>query len=255
MKLTAPLAVFALALSCGVPHAVRAADSDSSVHRIGVGSVKGSGKVQTEKRSIGSFQAITLRGSMTVTLRQTGREALELRADDNILPLIETRVVDIGGVPTLEIGVRQGVSYSTRDDILVTVDLATLHALATSGSGDVIADGLKVNGLKLSMTGSGDIKLRRLSADDVSLKVQGSGDVTLDGRATKLGLSIAGSGDFEGRSLETEDVSVSIAGSGDASVNARKTLAVSIAGSGDVVYVGDAALKSSIAGSGSVSKR
>lgn len=254
MKLAAPLALLALALTCGAPRPVHAADNDSSVHRTGAGTVMGSGQPQAEKRSIGSFQAITLRGPMTVTLRQTGREALELRADDNILPLIETRVVDVAGVPTLEIGSREGVSFSTRDDILVTVDLATLNALAIRGSGDVIADGLKVRGLKLSVTGSGDVKLRRLSADGVSLKIHGSGNVTLDGRANKLGISIAGSGDFEGKGLETDDVSVSIAGSGDASVNARKTLAVSIAGSGDVVYVGDALLKSSIAGHGSVTK-
>jgi len=43
---------------------------------------------------------------MKLVLRQGAREGFELRANDNVLPLIETQVVDRGGVPTLEIGTK-----------------------------------------------------------------------------------------------------------------------------------------------------
>ena len=55
--------------------------------------VAGSGKVATETRAVVGFDAIALRGSITLELRQGEREGLELSADDNLLPLIETRVV------------------------------------------------------------------------------------------------------------------------------------------------------------------
>jgi len=69
--------------------------------------VVGSGKLANEARAVGRFQAIRLSGSMNLVLRQAGKEAVDVRADDNILALIETTVSNRAGVPTLEIGPRR----------------------------------------------------------------------------------------------------------------------------------------------------
>jgi hypothetical protein len=252
LPVAALLAAAALALPIAVP--AQAAE-ERSVLRVGFGGVSGSGKIQTDTRAVSGFQAISLKTSAKLVLRQGSREGVELRADDNILPLIETRVVDGTGGPTLEIRSRDGMSYSTRTTPVVTVDLIKLSGLSVSGSGDVIGDDLKSPALKIAISGAGDIRLNKLAVDDLGIKVTGSGDIRFNGRAGKLGIAIAGSGDVDTAGLEADDVSVSIAGSGDASVNARKTLAVTIAGSGDVIYRGDAVLKTSIAGSGTVRKK
>ncbi|MBS0447191.1 MAG: DUF2807 domain-containing protein [Proteobacteria bacterium] len=217
--------------------------------------IAGSGHVQTEARNVGSFRAIESHGSMNVVVRQGARVAVEVRADDNLLPLVETSVVDRNGVPTLQIDTRAHASYHTRNDIVVTVDAVALQAIGSNGSGDIQVDALKTPALKLDMRGSGDVRLKQLDTDDFTVRVAGSSDVQAAGRAGKVTLSIAGSGDIDTAKLEADDVQVKIAGSGDASVNAHRTLGVAIAGSGDVTYVGDATVKSSIAGSGSVSKR
>ena len=217
--------------------------------------VVGSGRAQSQTRAITGFEAIALRGSMKLVLRQGARESVEVRADDNLLPLVETRVVDRSGVATLEIGPVANANWQTRSEMKVTVDLVTLKSLSVTGAGDVVSEALKTPALKLVVSGSGDLHLRQLSADELSVKVSGSGDVETSGRAARLSVAIAGSGDVNARALESDEVSVSIAGSGDASVNARKTLSVSIAGSGDVSYAGDAAVKTSIAGTGTVKRR
>jgi len=252
LPLAALLAAAALALAFAAP--ARAAE-ERSMLRFGFGGVTGSGKVQAETRAVSGFQAISLKTSAKLVLRQGGREGVELRADDNILPLIETRVIDGAGGPTLEIRSRDGASYSTKSMPVITVDLIKLSGVSVSGSGDVSADGLKSPALKIAISGAGDIRLNRLAVDDLAIKVSGSGDIRFNGHAGKLGIAIAGSGDVDTSGLEADDVSVSISGSGDASVNARKTLAVSIAGSGDVVYSGDAMPRTSIAGSGTVKKK
>lgn len=242
-----------LLVSGGLP--ARATDTGSPLQSIGLTGVQGSGKLQTETRTVGSFQAIELRASANLVLRQGAREALELRADDNLLALVETRVVTRSGVPTLEIRMRDHTSYSSRNPITLTVDVVTLSSLSVRGSGNVSGDGLKASALKIAVAGSGDVKLQKLSLDEASLKISGSGNANLAGKVARLSLSISGSGDINTRELEADEVSVRIAGSGDASVNAGKTLTVSIAGSGDVEYTGAATLKSSVAGSGSVKKR
>ena len=240
-------------LAAGLP--ARAADTGSQLQHVGLMGVQGSGKLQTEVRAAGSFQAIELHASVNLVLRQGAREALELRADDNLLALVETRVVNRAGVPTLEIRMREHITYSSRNPITLTVDLVTLSSLSIRGSGNVSGDGLKAPSLKIAVAGSGDIKLQKLSLDEASLKISGSGNAQLAGKVARLSLSISGSGDINTRELEADQVSVRIAGSGDASVNAAKTLTVSIAGSGDVEYTGSATVKTSVAGSGSVKKR
>src|SRR5207249_1496225 len=133
----------------------------------------------TEKRAVSPFQAIDLKGSMSLVVRQGAHEDLEVRADDNLLPLIETRVVAAGGVPTLEIGTKEGKNYVTRNRIVVTVTAVTLKSLALNGTGDAVADGLKVGGLMVGVNGSGDVQLPRLSAESLALALNGSGNAAI----------------------------------------------------------------------------
>jgi hypothetical protein len=217
--------------------------------------VVGSGKLQSEVRAVGGFEAVTLRGSMNVVLRQGQRVQVEVRADDNLLPLIETRVVTSSGLPTLQIGGKPGASYSTRNQIAVTVDLVSLKALILSGSGDMSCDALKAQALNVALSGSGNLKLAQLDAEALVIKVSGSGDAQLSGRAARVDAAVSGSGNLTAGALQADDVDVRLHGSGDAGVNARRTLKVAIAGSGDVTHSGGAAVTRSITGSGSLNKR
>ncbi|CAN5859868.1 head GIN domain-containing protein [soil metagenome] len=253
---TLPAAALLAAFVVTPPAAL--ADQDTHafwLQRVGFSRTTGSGHLATETRPIGPFQAVLLRNPVKVVLRQGSRVAVAVSADDNLLPLIETRVIDHAGVPTLEITTRPDASFRTRNDLVLTVDAVTLHAISVSGSGELICDALEANELSLHLSGTGDIDLHKLSAESLFIRVSGSGDVRVAGRATKAGISIAGSGDVDTSKLDADEVRVSIAGSGDAKVVAHQTLAVTIAGSGDVAYAGEAAVKTSIVGSGSVRKR
>jgi hypothetical protein len=216
----------------------------------------GSGNVVTETRAVSDFQSISQRGSIDLVVRQAGHEGVQVRADDNIAPLVQTVVDGSGDSRTLRVQFKAGESVRTKTRVVVTVDVVRLAALSSSGSGDLALEGLKTPSLKLSLSGAGDAKLHHLDTQQLSISIAGSGDVQASGRAVGLDVSIAGSGNAQTRELEADDVSVSIAGSGDADVTAHKTISVSIAGSGDVEYGGGATLaRRSIAGSGSVRVR
>jgi hypothetical protein len=218
--------------------------------------VIGSGKAATETREASGFAAITLRGGIDVIVRQRAREAVQVTADDNLLPLLQTTVEGSGESRTLVIQWARGENIRTRAKAVVTVDVVKLTSLASSGSGDMVVSSLKTPALALSISGSSDARLSGLDTEQLRVAITGSGDVQASGKATQLSLSIAGSGDVRTRELAADDVSISIAGSGNASVQANKTLAVSVAGSGDVEYGGPATIiKSRIAGSGSIRQR
>ena len=218
-------------------------------------SVSGSGKVSTETRSLAEFQAVAMNGSMDLVVRQGATQSVQVEADDNLLPLLETVVEPTSQGATLVVRWKKGQSLYTRSKVSITVTVPKLSALTASGSGDIKVEPFNTPALKLSLSGSGDAKLQGLSTSDFGISISGSGDVVANGSATKLSISIAGSGDVRLADLKSDDVSVSVAGSGDVAVNAAKTLDVRIAGSGDVSYTGNAAVKSRVAGSGSVNKR
>ena len=224
-------------------------------------SVQGSGKSATETRALDAFEAVALSGAMELVVRQGAQQSVQVQADDNLLPMLETLVEAGRNGNTLKVRwKREGVwgssnAIQTRSKVLITVVVPKLSAVAVAGSGDVRVETFSTPALQLSLSGSGDARLDGLTTEELGVRVSGSGDVVGKGSATKVKISIAGSGDVRLAELRADDVSVSIAGSGDAAVNAQKALSVSIAGSGDVTYVGDAQVKSSVAGSGSVRRK
>jgi hypothetical protein len=216
--------------------------------------VIGSGKLQTETRAVSGFQAVALRGGMNLVLRQGTRESVQVRADHNLLPLIETRVVDRAGLPTLEIDSKSGTSYTTRSEMTVTVDLITLKALTLGGSGNTSCERLKTERLNAALDGSGSLDLGRLDAEVLNLRLSGSGGVQAAGSASRVELVVNGSANADLHALQADRVAVRIAGSGDASVHARRELTVAIAGSGNLHYAGEPVLKRSISGSGGIER-
>lgn len=217
----------------------------------------GSGRMATEQRTASDFEAIALSGSMDIVVRQGSKEGVEIQADDNLLPLIETVVEPGSNGRTLQIRFKRGERIYNHGQIRVTVDVIKLTAVVTAGSGDIFVDGLKTPSFKLTISGSSDAKLNGLVvAEALEVRISGSGDVLAAGSAKSVKLSIAGSGDAKLAGLQADDVQVRIAGSGDASVTANKSLDVSVAGSGDVRYGGNVtAIKTSMAGSGTLSRR
>jgi hypothetical protein len=215
----------------------------------------GSGRAASELRPVPEFQAIALAGSMDLSVRQGVQPSVQVQADDNLLPLLETVVEHGSHGPTLQVRWKKGQDLSTRSRVTVKVVVPRLAALSAAGAGDLRVENFTTPALKVSLVGAGDLRLDGLETDELAVTLSGSGDVGGSGKATHLKVSIAGSGDVHLGDLRAQDVVVSIAGSGDAAVNAQRSLDVRIAGSGDVTYSGNATLKSAVAGSGSISRR
>lgn len=190
---------------------------------------RGNGIELVERREVGEFSAVRADGSIDVDITVGSPASVEVRGDENIVPLVRTRVAD----RTLVIDTTRG--HSTRIGLSVTITTPHLDAVALCGSGSIRAQGLETDRLDVAISGSGDVRLA--------------------GRADRLAIGISGSGDADAAALSATAVEVDIAGSGDADVVASERLDVDIAGSGSVRYAGDPAIHRSIAGSGDVARR
>ncbi len=242
-----PRRLFALGL-------VSAAVICTSAHAWGWGSkserVTGTGDITTEARDVSGFDSVSLSGGFNVQIRQGAGGKIEVKADRNLLPYIETQLDG----RTLRIQPRKGFNLSTQTTPSLTIEMPALRSLAVAGSGTIKVDAMKTGNVEAAIAGSGDIRFANLNAEKLAMKVSGAGDIVASGRAASASVTIAGSGDVKAAELVADEVKVSIAGSGDARVNATKKLNVSIAGSGDVRYVGSPEISSSVAGSGGVTR-
>ena len=191
--------------------------------------VVGSGHVVSEPRTVGSFTSVALAGSADVNILLGDKESVNVEADDNILPLIETTVKD----DTLVIGTKPLTNIAPSSHVVVTVVVKSLKGTTLSGSGNM--------------------NIGAMSGTDLLINLPGSGDITAEGAVDHLTVNLLGSGHVDCHQLKARSANVTLTGSGDINVNATESLNASIVGSGNIRYEGNPAqVKKSITGSGTI---
>lgn len=210
--------------------------------------VPGSGTPATDERTLDEFTEVSLSIDTDVEIVCGGEQSVAVTSDDNLVPLITTRVVN--GV--LRIDSDHNLKPTT--DTRVAITVPQLSAISLSGSGDISIQGMEATEADISISGSGSVT-GDITAEALSVSIAGSGDLQMTGTVASVDVSVAGSGDVRLAEVTARTVSVSVAGSGDVSVHADDKLDVSIAGSGSVEYGGNPSVSRSVLGSGSITQR
>lgn len=209
--------------------------NDDTIRKWNANHVTASGVMASERRSLDSFEDLSLQGSLDVRFIQADVDPfMEITISDNILPYLKTEVTD--GTLSVRFHSDSLSSFSLGEHsiTLYAPDLASVTILGSGdfgcdglstdkdfsitlmGSGDVNLKGLRCDSLGITIAGSGDIKADAQVQRGVAVSIAGSGDVKLSGKAESADYSIAGSGDIDVRNLEVSgNVSQSVRGAGD----------------------------------------
>jgi hypothetical protein len=198
---------------------------------LGENGLRGSGIAKTETREVTGFSSISSKSFGKITVQQTGKESLTITADDNILPLLESRVAD----NILYLTIAKDVNMNPRKPIEFVVDVKSLKSLNIDGFGSVEVKGFQGKNLSVSLNGMG------------SITIAGSVDV--------LQLNLAGVGNFNGEEFKTKQATVKHSGVGSAVVNVSEQLDATVSGVGSVEYIGSPQVRKSVKGVGSLKKR
>ncbi len=215
--------------------------------------VEGNGNVKKETRDAGSFTAVNSSGSWDVMIAYGTDQSIQLEADENLLPYIETKVEN----GTLQIKSKKNANLRHKNKITIYVTLSRLTGIGLSGSGDIIGNGKFTNdgSTTFRLSGSGNIKMSVHKLKDVEVSISGSGNIHLSGNAEMVNAKISGSGNADCANLVSNDATASVSGSGNIKVQVNKRLDASISGSGNVYYNGSATdVQKRVAGSGRVVK-
>ncbi len=212
----------------------------------------GSGNVITETRKVESFHAIEVDYPAQVFVKQGSSVSVEVEADDNFLPGLQTRVRN----GTLEIFYesenKEWVNPSKGVKIMIVVkdlDLVDIH-----NAGDINLEGIESDELRMDVSGAGNLELNDIDVNDLSVDLSGAGNVVASGNADNFNLSISGFGNFNGRDLHSKTANVNMSGAGSATVWVEDELDANISGAGSVNYYGSPDVTKRVSGVGSVSR-
>ncbi len=216
--------------------------------------ITGNGNIKKETRQVTGFTSLSSHGAMEVQISYGNSNSIEVQADENLLPYIETTVE--GGKLTIKS--KKNVNLKSASKITVSVSMTKVNGLQLSGSGNIEGNGNFTSDSKTNMmvSGSGNIKLNSGSFKDLDLALSGSGNMDLKkGTADNITISISGSGNIDCSGVSSDNVDAKISGSGNARVNANKSIDAIISGSGNVFYKGTASnITRKVVGSGKVIK-
>ena len=216
------LCLFTLVVSLAVPVSA----SDWNIFSSGR-TEKGSGKLETEERSIKEFTRIESNLGVDINIVIGTPQKVTLTFDDNLLDNIKTKVRG----RTLEIDADG--SFSTKENCVIEITVASLD--------------------EVDISGSGEITITNLNADEFTFNMSGSGSLEASGKVDQLFLELSGSGELDTRDLIAQDVEIDISGSGDAVVYAVNSLDGDISGSGDIRYVNEPQhVSTRVTGSGTI---
>ena len=216
--------------------------------------IKGDGQIKSETREITTFTSLSSAGSMDVHISYGTSNSVQVQADENLLPYIETTVTD--GKLFIKSG--KNVNLKSTSKMIVNVSMTRMASLQLSGSGNISGSGSFSNDDKtdISVSGSGNVKLSFDTFKDLELAVSSSGNIDLKGNSTNtITAHISGSGNIDCSNIKSNEADAKISGSGNIKVFAKNTIEAQISGSGNIFYKGEApAINSKIAGSGKVVK-
>jgi hypothetical protein len=191
--------------------------------------VVGSGHVIGETRDVANFTSVELAGSADVNILLGNAESVNVEADDNIAPLIQTIVTN----GRLVISTKSNIHFTTANRVVVTLAMKSLE--------------------RVTLSGSGNLHVADMAGPDLVVDLPGSGDITVDGVANHVTISLPGSGNIQCNGLKAKSAKVTLMGSGNITVYASENLDANIAGSGTIRYEGNPAqVTKSITGSGTI---
>jgi hypothetical protein len=213
-----------------------------------IGGVSGNGNVIKQDRSVGSFTAIDVSSAFKVYLTQGTTNSVTVEADENLLPIIETKVEG----STLKISVTKPVHHFEKANIYIT--FTTLNSIDASGAVDLYTQG-KITGTELGvdLSGASEAELN-LAYNRVKIDGSGASKIKLTGNAENASVDFSGSGKLFAFDYAVTNMEVDISGAGEAEVNVTGSLNTSISGSGNIRYKGNPVIKQEISGAGSIKK-
>ena len=191
----------------------------------------GSGRLIIEERPVNGFTSIAVSGAVRAVVTVGGAESLQITAEDNIAPVVETVVA--GG--RLTIGIRSGTpGISSSLGVVCRIGARTIRDIEMSAASRIEVDGI--------------------DAPELSIRLSGAASFSGSGAVERLRMDLSGASRFTAPSLRARAADSTLSGASVALVRVVDTLTVHASGASVFEYLGDPAVQSDASGASVVQR-
>ena len=196
-------------------------------------SVKGNGNVVEENRDLPSFRRVHVTRGMNVYLSMGQETGVVVKADENLLDAIETKVED----NTLKITVTKNIRKATAKKVYVTV--ARIAGIkATSGSNIFTESSLESANLEVISSSGSNIKAT-LKAGEIDVKASSGSNIMLEGEAERVKAKASSGANIKAEGLSGKHCIVRASSGANIWINAGEVFDGSASSGGNVFYYGN----------------
>jgi hypothetical protein len=197
------------------------------------GSIEGNGKVVEETRDLGDFDKISVTRGMNVYISQGSNQKVVVKADENLLDVIETSVSD----GTLKVSCNRAIRKAESNKVLVTVP--NIDLLRTTAGSNVFAeDTLNLKTLEIKSTAGSNIKLV-LNAEELNVSAVAGSNVFLNGTSESFNAKANSGSNVKAGDLRSETCDLKASSGANIWINVQKELSAKVSSGANVFYAGN----------------
>jgi len=197
------------------------------------GSIKGNGNVVEETRDLGEFSKISVSRGMNVYITQGTSTKVTVKADENLLKVIDTYVDD----ETLKVTCTKMIKNATSNKVYVTVpDIKYIKS--TSGSNIFSEDSLKTGNLEIKSTAGSNIRLS-IEAGELIISAAAGSNIFLNGMAKSVVVKASSGSNIKAGDLQTENCDAKVSSGANIWIKVQNGLTAKASSGGNLFYSGE----------------
>jgi hypothetical protein len=197
------------------------------------GSIKGNGNVVEETRELDEFSKISVSRGMNVYISQGTTSKVVVKADENLLKVIDTYVDD----GTLKVTALKGIRNATSNKVYVTVtDLENIKS--SSGSNVFSEDSLKTGNLEIKSTAGSNVRLS-LETGELTISASAGSNIFLNGKAKSVNIKASSGSNIKAGDLHSENCDARVSSGANIWIKVQNELTAKASSGGNLFYSGE----------------
>ena len=201
-------------------------------YSIDLKSIKGSGHVTTEKRTVnGDFKSVEVSNAIDLVIEQSDKTEIIVEADDNLQKGITTKVEN--GVLIVSSKYHNFLNVKSRK---VTVKMPIIDGLqASSGSSIKSIGTIRGENISLDASSAAEINLD-IESDFISSETSSGSSISIHGKALKLETTASSGSEIDAKDLLANEVISNASSGGEITVHPLVSLDAEASSGGDIKY-------------------
>ena len=196
-------------------------------------SIKGNGNVVEETRKVKEFDEIRVSRGMNVYISQGDETKVIVKADENLLDAIETRIEG----NTLKVTSNQNIRRATTKKVFVTTP--NISMIKTTAGSNVYSETVIISrNLDLLSSAGSNMKLK-VNADNLSVSVSAGSNIKLEGKSESFSGKATSGSNLKAEELITKNSEASVSSGANIWIHTKNDFEGHASSGGNIFYYGN----------------